>query len=229
MIDTTVLDDPAEECARRIAAAARAGQHIALTGGSTPRIAYEQAAAMDLDWSGATLWWGDERCVPPDDDRSNFGMAKAALLDHISGDPPDVHRMRGEIGPHAGADEYEQELRTALGEEMPRLDVVLLGMGPDGHVASLFPDAPTLHAKDRVVVGVEEAGLEPYVPRISLTLPVINAARSVLFLITGQDKAAAVARAFGDGEPTPEVPASMVRPQSGELAVLLDPLAAGRT
>jgi 6-phosphogluconolactonase len=225
-METSVLQDPAAECARRLAAAASAGSHIALTGGGTPKIAYEQAARMEADWSGATLWFGDERCVPPDDELSNYGMAKAALLDHVP--EATVHRMHGEAGPSAGADDYERELRTALGEGIPRLDLVLLGLGSDGHVASLFPRAPTLDVQDRLVVGVEEARLEPFVPRISLTLPVINAARSVVFLMSGEGKADAVARAFGGGEGTPDVPASLVRPHSGQLTLLLDEAAAGR-
>jgi 6-phosphogluconolactonase len=228
MTETLVLDDPAEECARRLVAAAASGAHIALTGGSTPRRAYELAAAMDVDWTQATLWFGDERCVPADDELSNYGMAKAALLDRIDGGAPAVKRMRGEDGPNAGADDYERELRETLGEAMPRLDVVLLGLGPDAHVASLFPGQPTLQVHDRAVVGVEEAGLEPFVPRISLTLPVINAARTVVFLVSGDGKAEAVARAFGGGEPSEDAPGSLVRPHSGELVLLLDEAAASR-
>jgi 6-phosphogluconolactonase len=226
MTEKLVLDDPAEECARRLVAAASSGAHVALTGGSTPRRAYELAAEMDADWAGATLWFGDERCVPPDDELSNYGMAKAALLDRIGGDAPAVKRMRGEDGPNAGADDYERELRQTLGEPIPRLDVVLLGLGPDAHVASLFPGQPTLQVRDRAVVGVEQAGMEPYVPRISLTLPVINAARTVVFLVSGDGKADAVARAFGGGEPSDHAPASLVRPHAGELVLLLDQAAA---
>jgi 6-phosphogluconolactonase len=226
MTEKLVLDDPAEECARRLVAAASSGAHVALTGGSTPRRAYELAAEMDADWAGATLWFGDERCVPPDDELSNYGMAKAALLDRIGGDAPAVKRMRGEDGPNAGADDYERELRQTLGEAIPRLDVVLLGLGPDAHVASLFPGQATLQVRDRAVVGVEQAGMEPYVPRISLTLPVINAARTVVFLVSGDGKAEAVARAFGGGEPSDHAPASLVRPHAGELVLLLDQAAA---
>src|SRR5438045_6922230 len=104
--------------------------------------------------------------------------------------------MRGEAGPHAGAEDYERELREAFGQEIPRIDLVLLGLGPDAHVASLFPGQPTLEVRDRLAVGVDEAGLEPYVPRVTLTLPVLNAGREVLFLVTGEDKAEAVRRAF---------------------------------
>ncbi|MEA2309662.1 MAG: 6-phosphogluconolactonase [Thermoleophilaceae bacterium] len=225
MTETLVLEDPAGECARRLAAAASAGSHIALTGGSTPRIAYEQLATMDADWSGATLWFGDERCVPPDHEYSNYRMAKEALLDRIEGDPPAVHRMPGEKGPHAGAGDYERELRETLGEQLPRLDLVLLGLGPDAHTASLFPNKPAVEVTDRAVVGVEEAGLEPFVPRITLTLPAINAGRRVLFLIAGVEKSAAVSKAFGGGEAGPEVPASLV---TDSAVVLLDgPAASG--
>jgi 6-phosphogluconolactonase len=228
MTETLVLDDPAEECASRLTAAAAADSHVALTGGSTPKACYQRVAETDTDWSGTTVWFSDERCVPPDDELSNYGMAREALLGRLLAQEeggPAVRRMRGETGPHAGADDYERELRETLGEETPRLDLVLLGLGSDGHVASLFPGASELDVTDRVAVGVEEAGLEPYVPRITLTLPVINAARSVAFLVTGEGKAEAVARAFG-GEPTPQVPASLVRPHSGELTLLLDPAAA---
>jgi 6-phosphogluconolactonase len=230
MTETLVLDDPAEECAGRLAAAAAGGAHIALTGGSTPKRCYELVAEREVDWSGATLWFGDERCVPPDDELSNYAMAKAALLDRLPAagqGGPVVRRMRGEEGPHAGADDYERELRETLGEAIPRLDLVLLGLGPDAHVASLFPGQPSLDVGDRPVVGVPEAGHEPFVPRISLTLAAINAARQVVFLVAGEGKAEAVERAFG-GEPSHDAPGSLVRPHSGELVLLLDRAAAAR-
>jgi len=229
LTDRLVAEDPAGECAERLAAAARAGAHIALTGGGTPRVAYERLAGMDVDWSGTTLWWGDERCVPPDDENSNYGMAARALLDRLPGEPeggPAVRRIRGEEGPSAGADDYERELRETLGEELPRLDLVLLGLGPDAHVASLFPGQPTLRVKDRLAVGVEKAGHPPWVPRVSLTLPVINAARQVVFLVAGEEKADAVAKAFGTAEPSEQAPGSLVRPQAGDLVLILDEAAA---
>src|SRR5690349_11389059 len=159
-MDIRVSEDPAADCAEILREAAEAGSHIALTGGSTPGKAYELAAGAD--WSRATLWWGDERCVPPDDDLSNFKLARDSLLDRIEGDQPEVHRIRGERGPHSGADDYERRLRETLGEQMPRLDVVLLGLGPDAHVASLFPGHATLNERDRLAVGEDEAGLEPF-------------------------------------------------------------------
>jgi 6-phosphogluconolactonase len=219
-----VLDDPARAAAERLAAAVRAGSQIALTGGSAPRPAYERLAEMDLDWSRCGLWFGDERCVPPDDERSNFGMARSTLLDRLSGPAPEVHRIAGERGPHDGAADYERELRGHLGGSPPELDLVLLGLGPDAHCASLFPNQDSLAEKRRFVVGVEQAGLEPFVPRVTLTLPTINAAREVVFLVAGEEKAEAVRRAFAG--PDPAAPASLVAPASGTLTWLLDPAAA---
>ena len=174
-VDITVAAD-AEEAARlvgeQLAEQARAGGHVVLTGGSTPRRAYEIAAERQADWSRVELWWGDERCVPPADERSNYGMAKIALLDRLERQPAAIHRMRGELGRDEGAAEYEQEL-TGVGA----FDLVLLGLGPDGHVASLFPGFPTLGVTDRDVVG-SEAGHEPFVDRVSLTLSRIGATRA---------------------------------------------------
>jgi len=217
-----VVADPAGVVAERLEAAGAAGAHIALTGGSTPREAYERVR----DLGTAQLWFGDERCVPPDHEHSNFAMADAALLERL-GTGLLVHRMRGEDGPVDGARAYETELRAAFGQAEARLDLVLLGLGPDGHCASLFPGQDSLAERERLVVGVPVAGLEPMVPRITLTLPAINAAREVVFLVAGAGKAEAVARAFGR-QPDPSVPAAMVAPVDGTLTVLLDPAAAGR-
>jgi 6-phosphogluconolactonase len=225
--DMLVLEDPAGEVAERLAAAAGAGGQIALTGGSTARLAYERVASREVDWSRCTLWFGDERCVPPGDERSNFGMARDVLFDRLPGEAPDVRRIPGELGPDAGAEAYELELREAFGEQRPRFDLVLLGLGADGHCASLFPGDPALEERERSAVGVERAGLAPWVPRVTLTLPVLNAARHVLFLITGPDKAAATARAFG-GRPDPCIPASLVAPADGTLTVLTDRAAAAQ-
>jgi 6-phosphogluconolactonase len=225
-IDRLVLDDPSVAAAERLAEVVRAGGQIALTGGSSARTAYERLATMDLDWSRCTLWFGDERCVPPDDERSNFGMARAALLDRL-GDGPDVRRIPAERGPHEGATAYEQELRSVFGDGVPALDLVFLGIGPDAHCASLYPNHPALAERKRLAIGVEEPGLPPLVPRVTLTLPVLNAARAVVFLATGEERSAAVARAF-EGEPGPAAPASLVAPVSGTLTVLLDVAAAGR-
>jgi 6-phosphogluconolactonase len=217
-----VLDDPAAEVARLLGEAAAGGGHVVLTGGSSPKRAYEMAAAAGTDWSRATVWFGDERCVPIDDERSNFAMADAALLSRLDA-PPEVWRMEGELGPEEGAQRYEQIVRDALGDT-PAWDLLLLGLGPDGHCASLFPGKPEEDVTDRLVVGVPEAGLEPYVPRVSLTLPALDAARHVVFLVTGESKREAIRRAFVDEDPTS--PAAHVRPPAGELTVLLDRAAA---
>ena len=217
-----VLDDPAAAVAELLADAAAAGGDVVLTGGSSPKRAYELAAARGDDWSGATVWYGDERCVPEDDERSNHRMAETALLSHL--DPrPEVMRMEGELGHERGADRYEALVRERLGDE-PRWDLLLLGLGPDSHCASLFPGKPAVEVRDRLVVGVPEAGMEPQVPRISLTLPAINAARQIVFLVTGENKREAVRRAFGE-DPDPTSPAAHVRPAAGELTVYLDPAA----
>ena len=222
-VDLRVLDDPAAETARRLAAAAGAGGHVALTGGSAVRAAYEQAGALPGDWSRTTLWWSDERCVAPDDPRSNYGLAHEALIAHLD-PPPRVERIEGEHGPGAAADLYDRALRAAFGEAPPVFDLLLLGLGPDGHCASLFPGGGELAILDRWVVGVERAGLEPFVPRVSLTLPALTAARRTLFLVTGGEKADAVRRAFGAGGE--DLPARRVASAVPNVTVLLDAAAA---
>jgi 6-phosphogluconolactonase len=216
-----IVEDPAAVVADVLRAAALDGRDIVLTGGSTPRRAYEMAA--DADWSSARVWFTDERCVPPDDPISNYGMTYEALLSRTA-NPPEVFRMEGELGPESGAAAYEAVVREQLGDE-PKFDLLLLGLGPDTHVASLFPGKPAVVEWRRLVAGVPVAGMEPHVPRITLTIPAINSAREIVFLITGADKAAAVERAFG-GEPDVNVPASLVR--GGHVRVVLDEAAAGR-
>jgi 6-phosphogluconolactonase len=225
--DTLVLKDPAAAAAERLAAAANAGGQIVLTGGSTPRVAYERLSRLNVDWSACTLWFGDERCVPPDDERSNFRMARDALLERLPGAAPEVRRIEGELGPDEGAATYERELRKAFGDQLPRFDLLLLGLGPDAHCASLFPHQPSLDERERLAVGIERPGLAPWIPRVTLTVPVINAAREVLFLVAGAEKAAAVEQAFA-GKPDRGAPASLIAPASGAMTVLLDPAAAGR-
>jgi 6-phosphogluconolactonase len=216
-IEIVVAENPAAEVAERLAAAARSGGHVVLTGGSSPRVAYELAAGLESDWTAVELWWGDERCVPPEDERSNFGMAKRALLDRVSTGA--VHRMRGELGRDEGAEQYEQELA-----ELERFDLVLLGLGPDGHVASLYPNQGTLDETERRAIGAE-AKLDPYVDRITLTLTMLRRAREVLFIVTGAEKADAAKRAFAD-EPSRSTPGSLVRAEYGPTTAVLDAAAA---
>jgi 6-phosphogluconolactonase len=218
-VEIVVDDNPASVVADMLAATARVGGHVVLTGGSTPADAYELAAKREPDWGRTQLWWGDERCVPPDDERSNYGMAKRTLLDNVEVQPAAVHRMRGELGRDAGAEAYDAELG-----ELARFDFLLLGLGPDGHVASLYPSQPTLDESEKRVLGAE-AHLEPFVDRITLTLPMLRAAHAIVFLVAGEDKADACKRAFA-GEPSRATPGSLVRAVSGTTTAVLDPAAA---
>jgi 6-phosphogluconolactonase len=224
-----VVDDPARACAAMMLGVAAGRGHIVLSGGSTPRAAYQAFVhavdAVGVDVSGATLWFGDERCVPPDDERSNYRMVREALLEPLGdGAAPSVVRMKGELGPVPGAEDYERELAESGPDQF---DLLLLGIGPDGHCASLFPDQPTLNERTRLVVGVEQAGLEPFVPRVSFTLSAIARGKHVVFLAAGESKAHAVAAAFGPAAaPDPHVPSSFVPSVASEVTILLDPAAA---
>jgi 6-phosphogluconolactonase len=209
----------ARRVAERLAEQVRLGGSVVLTGGSTPRLAYELAAELAPDWSRVDLWWGDERCVPPGDDLSNFGMANGSLLERLEQPPAALHRMQGELGRDEGAEAYEREL-AGVGT----FDLVLLGLGPDGHIASLFPGRPTLDETARAAIGAE-AGFEPYVDRITLTLPRLCQARELLFLVAGERKADAAARALG-GEPSRETPGSLARAAQGRTRAVLDRAAA---
>jgi 6-phosphogluconolactonase len=212
-----VVDDPAEEAAVLIAEAASNGGHIGLSGGSGPRPAYERAGVLRSDWSRVDLWWIDERCVLPADGLSNYRMVRESLLDGLAR-PPHVHRVQTELVPEAAADDYDRALEGVA------LDLAVMGIGPDGHTASLFPNAAALDVTDRRAV-VAEAGMEPFVPRVTMTRPVLAMARTMLYLVTGGSKAEAVKRAFAD-PPSPATPASLVR---GERTIaLLDAPAAAR-
>ena len=224
-MEIRVSEDPAAPVAELLSEVAARGGNLVLTGGSTPRRAYEAAARAGADWSRATVWLSDERCVPPGDGRSNISLIEGALVSRLPKDAqPEVFRMEGELGPEIGAANYEAELRARLGND-PRWDLVLVGLGPDSHVASLFPGKPEVEEDRRLVVGVEYAGWDPFIPRISLSLPALNAGRRVIFLVTGKDKADAMKRAFGD-PPDPASPGAMVRPRAGELIVYCDEAAA---
>jgi 6-phosphogluconolactonase len=217
-LELVVADDPTEEAAQRIAAAARAGGHVALSGGSTPRPAYERAAILAADWSRVELWFVDERIVPPDDPRSNYRLIRESLLDALARPPAAVHRVRGELPPEEAAAAYDGELEGVT------LAFALMGIGSDGHTASFFPNAPALEEQERRAVAAD-AGLDPFVPRVTLTRPVLDATEEMVFLVTGAEKADAVARAFA-GEPSPETPASLVRGK--RTTAILDSAAASK-
>ena len=185
-------------------AAAREGGHIALCGGTTPRRVYELAASLELRWPKVEVWFGDERAVPPDDQRSNYHLVREALLDRLGGRPPTaVHRVRGERGAAEAAALYDAELDGVT------LSFSLNGIGPDGHTASLFPHAPALAETERRAVAAE-AGLEPLVERVTMTPPFFAAAALLVYVATGPEKAEAVRRAFAE-PPGAACPASLVR------------------
>ena len=225
MIDIRVVEDPAAYVADLLIDIACAGGHIALSGGSTPKHAYELASRTDGDLSAATFWLGDDRLVPEDDERSNLRMVRTSLVENL----PEERRPRlmpvdTSRGPDAAAAAYEALLLETIGQH-PRLDLALMGLGPDGHTASLFPDKPAVAETQRYCVGVPEPGMEPIVPRVTMTLPLFNTSREVVFLVAGADKATAVRRAFGN-PPDETAPAALVRPGAGKLLVVLDPPAA---
>ena len=228
-VEFEVVDDPARACAALMVSAAIGGGEIVLAGGNTPKAAYahfvDTVRAVGLDLDATTFWLGDERCVDPDDERANFRMISESLVDPLRGiTPVDVRRIRGELGPVEGADDYDRQ----LGEREPRdFDLVLLGIGPDGHTASLFPGQATLNERRRLAVAVPEAGLEPFVPRVSLTVNALSAAQRIVFLASGAAKADAIAEAFGpNADADPAIPASLFVPEAKLVTVLLDHAAA---
>jgi 6-phosphogluconolactonase len=215
------------------AAAARGRARIAISGGSTPKAAFalladpKQPWLARMPWDKLDLFWVDERCVPPDRAESNYRMTNEALLRHVPLKPEQVHRMEGELDPQAGAARYESLLRNVFrleGAESPRFDLVALGMGPDGHTASLFPHTEAIHEMSRLVTANYVEKLKMW--RITLTWPVINQADSVFFLIGGADKAG-VLREVMLGPNDPErLPSQLIWPSSGILTLILDQAAA---
>jgi 6-phosphogluconolactonase len=208
-----VSDDPAEPVAELLAAQARTGGAIVLTGGSSVGHAYTRAATLEPNWRKVSLWWSDERCVRPSDPLSNYGLAAATLLDRLAG-LPTIHRMRGELPPAEAADAYDREL------EGVQIDLLLLGLGSDAHIASLFAGSPQLLERERRATS-GPAGLDPFVDRVTMTLPTLLGARRIVFLVTGHDKADAVVRAFS-GEITEDAPGSLLRAGDAPIDVYLD-------
>ena len=194
----------------------------ALSGGDTPRGLYETLAsppfAAAIDWSRMWIFWGDERPVPPEHKDSNYRLAEETLLSRVRIPPIQIFRMRGELPPAEAAADYQQQLQDVFGARaLPRFDLIHLGLGPDGHTASLFPGTPGLAVKDRWVIANRVNALNT--TRITLTLPVLNAARRVWFLAAGAKKAEAFARVRYT--PDSQYPASLVHP-AGELRWYVD-------
>lgn len=202
---------------------------VALSGGKTPVDMYRLLAGEMRDrvsWDRCYFFWGDERCVPPDHPESNYGFARRELLAHIPAPPEHIYRMKGELEPQRAAEEYERVLREVFNVapgELPRFDLLPLGMGEEGHTASLFPGSEALNETRRLVAAPYVEKVKMY--RLTLTLPVINAARQVMFEISGEDKAWALEQAVAGGN---ELPAQMVHPTHGSLIWIVDEKAAGR-
>jgi 6-phosphogluconolactonase len=205
---------------------------IALSGGSTPKRLYQLLAAPPLreamPWQRVHLFWGDDRFVPWDDPNSNYAMARDAMIAHVPIPPENVHGIAFEGTPQSAAGQYERALKSYYGADKldparPLFDVMLLGMGPDGHTASLFPGKPALDEHQHWVTGVPEPGLNPFVPRVTLTFPAIASARSVAFVAAGADKTAMMRRVLAGDRELPSARVTSV----GELVWFIDRAAQG--
>ena len=201
--------------------------HVTLSGGSTPRRMHELLAEdMGIDWSRVHLYWGDERTVPPENEQSNYRMACDTLLQRVTIPADHIHRMHGEDNPRAAAEAYEEELRETFGVtagELPRFDLIVLGIGADGHTASLFPGTAALDERERWVVANDVPQLQT--TRITLTYPVLNNAAMLLFLVAGADKVEAVQRIFTPDNVAPP-PAAGAHAVDGVTLWMLDAKAA---
>jgi 6-phosphogluconolactonase len=213
VVVTETAEDAARTAARHLAEAAGRGGHVALAGGSTPRRAYELAPSLEPDWSRVSAWFGDERCVPADDERANHRLVRESLVAYLER-PPFLRAVQTDLPPKDAAAAYAQALEGIA------LDLAFLGLGADGHTASLFPGAPSLDEDDARAVAVP-AGLPPWVERVTMTIPMLSDAREMVFLAVGTDKADAARRAFGE-PPSRTTPASLVRSTRGRTIVILD-------
>jgi 6-phosphogluconolactonase len=215
------------------AVAGRGRARIAISGGSTPKATFELLADPNLPWlkrmpwSKLELFWVDERCVPPDHPDSNYRMTREAMLDHVPLAPTQIHRMEGELDPEAAAARYESELRNSFrleGAETPRFDLINLGMGPDGHTASLFPHTAALEEMSRLAVANHVENKDAW--RVTLTRPVINQGVSVFFLIGGADKAQILHEVLLGPRDPERLPSQLIAPAGGILTLFLDKAAA---
>ncbi|CDM66020.1 MAG: 6-phosphogluconolactonase [Pyrinomonas methylaliphatogenes] len=199
---------------------------LALSGGSTPRLLYTLLGSefsSEIDWNRTHLFWADERCVPPDDEESNYRMVHETLLARAPIPISNVHRMRGEEDPNRAAAEYEALLRAHF-RGLPRFSLILLGMGADGHTASLFPYSPALDERERLTIATYVEKLKAM--RLTLTLRSINNAAHVIFLVAGAEKAPALRAVFDEKTDARSIPAKLVAPTDGDLLWVVDRAAA---
>jgi 6-phosphogluconolactonase len=217
------------------AVAARGLARVAISGGSTPKAVFELLASPDapfltgIPWEKLQLFWVDERCVPPTHEESNYRMTKATMLNKLPLPAENIHRMEGELDPEEAASRYEAEIRNSFkleGAQTPTFDLILLGLGPDGHTASLFPHTDGLNEMARIVLANHVPQKDVW--RITLTWPVITQGREVAFLIEGEDKAEMVETVFAGPYDPETLPAQLIRPASGKLTLLLDTAAAAQ-
>ena len=203
--------------------------HIALSGGSTPTLLFDILAreySKQMPWNRIHFWWGDERCVPPTDNESNFKMTKEHLFNKIDIGKNQIHRVKGELPPDKAKDSYISEIKQNIDTQngLPIFDLIILGMGNDGHTASIFPDQLSLLNSDTIcaVASHPESGQK----RITLTGGIINNAKLISFLVTGKSKADRIAEIFINKEEAKKLPASFIQPKNGELIFFLDTEAA---
>jgi 6-phosphogluconolactonase len=217
------------------AVAARGSARIAVSGGHTPKRTFEILADPGeryfqlMPWAKLDLFWVDERCVPPDNEESNYRMTRLALLEKVPLPASQVFRIEGELDPEEAAARYESAIRDRFrleGAELPTFDLIALGMGDDGHTASLFPHTEGLHELTRIVIANHVPQKDTW--RVTLTSPVINQGRRVVFLIGGSDKADVLSNVLSETYDPETWPSQLVRPKSGELLLLLDPAAAAK-
>ncbi|MCL2726223.1 MAG: 6-phosphogluconolactonase [Polyangiaceae bacterium] len=201
--------------------------HVALSGGSSPNPAYELLAKEPLDWCKVHIYWVDERAVPPANDRSNYGAAKKALLDRAEIPDANVHRMRAEASDLGeAAAEYETILRKTINDKadggIPRLDLVVLGIGDDGHTASLFPGEPTMHVTNKLVCAVAANAARGREARMTLTSPVLENAHASVILVVGKAKHPALSRVWQSSGSLDDTPARIIRSFRGQTTWLID-------
>ncbi len=237
MADIRIFTDGADlaaaaaDCLISLAATAVAERgrfSVALSGGATPEATYTRlatkACASRVDWPRVHVFWGDERCVPPDHPGSSFRTAKLTLLDHVPLPQSNIHRVRGELDPETAAQAYSAELEAFFGNRWPSFDLILLGLGNDGHTASLFPGSPALAERQHSVVAVTAHYENRPAQRVTLTVPAINRARNVIFLVAGNSKAAIVASVLE--RRSARYPAQLIRPTAAQPTWMLDVAAA---